>query len=207
MPGKTFEKIIHGYKAFREKYVQGKEGLLPTLSKQGQSPAFLVVACCDSRVDPALLLQCDPGDLFVVRNVANIIPPFENDGLHHGCSAALEYGVCYLNVRHIIILGHSQCGGIQAFMEQDTLPENDFLSAWVGQLRFDPAGKNVDECSKHSVDQSYQHALTFPWVQSRVEAGTLQVHRWFFDIKTGEIYAKAGEDVSYKPLSSLFTHA
>src|SRR5437660_11150509 len=109
-------KIKQGYQIFREKYAQGDSSVMQFLSHYGQQPQIMVVACCDSRVDTVLILQCDPGDLFVVRNVANIVPPYEIDGTHHGTSAALEFGIKRLNVYHLILLGHSQCGGIQALL-------------------------------------------------------------------------------------------
>ena len=98
----------------------GDNSIMEYLSYHGQKPHAMVVSCCDSRVDPALILQCEPGDLFVVRNVANIIPPFEKDEAHHGTSAALEFGIRFLNVQHLILLGHSQCGGIQALLKKGT---------------------------------------------------------------------------------------
>jgi len=107
---KTFNKLVSGYHAFRKKYVSEDNNTMERLAHHGQRPAIMVIACSDSRVDPAMILQCEPGDLFVVRNVANIVPPYENDGGSHGTSSALEYGVCYLNVKHLIIMGHSQCG-------------------------------------------------------------------------------------------------
>ena len=93
----VFSKICQGYQEFRDKYVHGHESIMKSLS-QGQNPEVMVVSCCDSRVDPALILQCDPGDLFIVRNVANIVPPYEKDGMHHGTSAALEFGIRFLKV-------------------------------------------------------------------------------------------------------------
>ncbi len=107
---KSFTKMLRGYQLFRKKYALGDNSVMQYLSNYGQQPQIMVVSCCDSRVDPALILQCDPGDLFVVRNVANIIPPYEKDEAHHGTSAALEFGVCLLKVKHLILLGHSQCG-------------------------------------------------------------------------------------------------
>src|SRR5437660_12639651 len=120
-------KIKQGYQIFREKYAQGDSSVMQFLSHYGQQPQIMVVACCDSRVDPALILQCDPGDLFVVRNVANIIPPYEKDEAHHGTSAALEFGICFLKVKHLILLGHSQCGGYQALLNSHE-NENDFIT-------------------------------------------------------------------------------
>src|SRR5580704_3338754 len=123
----VFAKILAGYRFFREKYALGDNSIMQSLSDHGQQPQIMVVACCDSRVDPGLILQCDPGDLFVVRNVANIVPPYELDSSHHGTSAALEFGICSLKVKHLIILGHSQCGGINELISHDIeKPKYDF---------------------------------------------------------------------------------
>lgn len=200
---KTFNKIVQGYQQFREKYVlQDNNTLLKTLAEDGQNPQIMVVSCCDSRVDPALLLQCDPGDLFVVRNVANIVPPYENDGTHHGTSAALEFGVCYLNVKHLIILGHSQCGGIQAALNPSALKQDDFISKWVHIIEQSVENtSNIDACAKHSLLISYQNCLSFPWIKQRVEAETIKVHLWFFEIKEGIIYTFDHENQKFKPFS------
>src|SRR3989338_10104985 len=96
---KSFIKILQGYQTFRKKYTLGDRSIMQSLAYHGQQPQIMIIACSDSRVDPAVILQCDPGDLFVVRNVANIIPPYEKDEKHHGTSAALEFGLCYLRVK------------------------------------------------------------------------------------------------------------
>jgi len=127
----TFKHILQGYNIFREKYARGDASIMESLALHGQRPHIMIIACCDSRVDPALILQCNPGDLFVVRNVANIIPPYEKDQGHHGVSAALEFGISFLNIAHLIILGHSQCGGIEALLKNTSFPRNDFVSDWV----------------------------------------------------------------------------
>src|SRR5579872_388376 len=134
--GKSFLKVLQGYQTFRKKYAQSDSSVMQYLSYYGQQPKVMVVACCDSRVDPALILQCDPGDLFVIRNVANIIPPCELDKAHHGTSAALEFGVRFLQAKHLIILGHSQCGGIQALIDNQRA-KNDFISSWVSLIETD----------------------------------------------------------------------
>src|SRR5438093_1049439 len=105
---RNFKKILKGYLEFRKKYASSDSSVMQYLSEHGQQPKIMVVACCDSRVDPALILQCDPGDLFVVRNVASIIPPYEKDASHHGTSAALEFAITVLGVKNLVILGHSQ---------------------------------------------------------------------------------------------------
>src|SRR5262245_48945121 len=186
----SLTKILSGYQAFREKYAHGDQSVMRYLSDYGQQPQVMVVSCCDSRVDPALILQCDPGDLFVARNVANIVPPYEKDEAHHGTSAALEFGICYLEVKHLILLGHSQCGGIQALLNNGTVGSNDFITNWVSLIKTEPVSQSdVDGCAKSALKQSAQNCLTFPWIQARVTQGTLIIHLWFFDIKTGRIFA------------------
>jgi len=181
---------MQGYKEFRDKYAHGDQSVMRYLSDYGQSPEVMVVACCDSRVDPALIFQCDPGDLFVVRNVANIVPPFEQDEAHHGTSAALEFGICFLKVKHLILLGHSQCGGIQALVNQQKQQlKNDFIHNWVNIIKpsKDASVTEVDEQAKLALRQSYKNCLTFPWIKNQVDEGKLMIHRWFFDIKNGEL--------------------
>lgn len=171
------------------------------LSYYGQQPQMMVVSCCDSRVDPALILQCDPGDLFIVRNVANIIPPYENDIGHHGTSAALEFGIRFLNVEHLILLGHSQCGGIQALIDEKTANENDFISSWVSLIEIPGCKtKNPDEYAKLALHQSYNNCLTFPWILEKVQQDKLVIHQWFFDIEGGQICAYSETEKTYKPL-------
>ncbi len=198
---KSFEKMLKGYQQFRALHAQGKESLMQTLSHQGQKPEVMIVACCDSRVDPALILQCNPGELFVVRNVANIVPPYEKDSLHHGTSAALEFGVCFLKVKHLILLGHSQCGGIQALINAHNFPENDFISNWVSILKVDDfCLKDADVYAQQALEQSYKNCLAFPWIHQKVTAGELVVHAWFFDIKSGQIFVYLPSNSSYRPL-------
>lgn len=160
---KSFNKAITGYRHFRDKYVHGDRSIMQHLSRHGQNPEMMVVACCDSRVDPALILQCDPGDLFVVRNVANIVPPYEKDEAHHGTSAALEFGVCYLKVKHLILLGHSQCGGIQALLDREGLEQNDFITNWVSLIQSpDCTEENPEKFAQTALHQSYRNCMTFP---------------------------------------------
>lgn len=197
---KNLDKILTGYRKFRQKYAIGDESVMQQLSAHGQEPEIMVVACCDSRVDPGLILQCDPGDLFVVRNVANIIPPYEIDDAHHGTSAALEFGVCFLHVKHIIILGHSQCGGIQNLLSGSGCGHNDFISSWMSIVKTDATPEHQDEYARLALKQSYQNCMTFPWIKSRVDQNELRIHQWFFDIKSGEILKYSPETLKYEPL-------
>lgn len=199
---KSFTKILEGYQAFRNKYAHGDQSVMQYLSNYGQQPKVMVVACCDSRVDPALILQCDPGDLFVVRNVANIVPPYEKDEAHHGTSAALEFGVCFLKVEHLILLGHSQCGGIQALLENHSTNHNDFITNWVSLIKKPAAGfDTIDDCAKSALKQSQQNCLTFPWIKQKVAQQELFIHLWFFDIKSGKIFTYSAAHGNYQPLS------
>lgn len=198
---KTFSDILNGYHAFRDKYVHGDNAILQYLANYGQQPQAMVVACCDSRVDPALILQCDPGDLFVVRNVANIIPPYEKDAMHHGTSAALEFGVCYLKVQNLVILGHSNCGGINALLNPENLSQNDFISSWVSLINTPRnCQHDADECARQSLIQSYHHCLTFPWIKERLEQNNLAIHLWYFDIEKGEILTYSHQKKLFEPL-------
>ena len=187
----SYIKLLNGYKAFRNKFVESESSTLKTLSIEGQKPEIMVIACCDSRVDPALILQCDPGDLFVVRNVANIVPPYELDKGHHGTSTALEFGICYLNVKHVILLGHSNCGGIASLFNKTNLHQDDFISSWVSIIKPESIENlTIDECAKSGLEKSYQNCLSFPWIKEKVAEGKLKIHLWYFDIESGEIYSK-----------------
>lgn len=201
---KYLKKMIQGYKKFKTKYAHGNKSVMKYLSMNGQKPEIMVVACCDSRVDPALIVQCDPGDLFVVRNVANIIPPYEKDAMHHGTSAALEFGVCYLQVKHLILLGHSQCGGIEALLNNNALSQNDFITNWVSLINISCCladnQANIDDYAKLALKKSHKNCMTFPWIEERVIKKNLTINLWFFDIKTGQIFTYAQEQDLYIPL-------
>jgi carbonic anhydrase len=199
---KSFNKIIKGYQKFREKYASKDNDFLLKLAENGQRPEIMVISCCDSRVDPALLLQCDPGDLFVVRNVANIVPPYEKDEAHHGTSAALEFGICHLNIKHLIILGHSHCAGVQVLVNKEKLVQDDFISNWVNLIKSkDGCTDDVSQCAKDSLISSYKNCLTFPWIEKRLESKSLLIHLWFFEIKEGLIHAYNPEDKTFKPVT------
>lgn len=198
------EKLITGYQAFRAKYATGDESIMRSLSINGQKPHIMVVSCCDSRVDPGLILQCDPGELFVVRNVANIVPPFEKDDYHHGTSAALEFAICFLEVKHLILLGHSQCGGIETLVKGNLLKKDDFISNWVSIIKDESClNCEADEYAKIGLEKSYQNCLSFPWIKEKVDQNKLKIHLWFFDIKTGQILSDEQKNYNYRPLDLI----
>lgn len=198
---KSFEKLMQGYQVFRKKYATGDQSIMQHLAYHGQKPETMIIACCDSRVDPSLILQCEPGDLFIVRNVANIVPPYESDEGHHGTSAALEFGICYLNVKNLIILGHSQCGGVQALLNSASLKQNDFITRWVSLIDTHTSIQDADVYAKEALSISYRNLLTFPWIQERIAQKKLAIHLWFFDIKEGEIYDYSFENQRYQRFS------
>ena len=210
-----FEKLLAGYKRFRAKYASPDNNIMEKLSVDGQHPKIMVVACADSRVDPSLILQCDPGDLFVVRNVANIVPPYlqTDTADHHGMGAALKFAIGGLNVEHIVLLGHSQCGGIQALLNHaaaesktdSSQPQasTDCIHKWVSIVGTKDNTLKPDDYAKEALHQSYDNCLSFPWVTDAVEAGKIQIHRWFFNIKEGEIQAFDSQKSAYAPLKSV----
>lgn len=192
-------KLISGFKRFQDNYFKSDDALYQELSK-GQRPKVLVVGCCDSRVDPAILTDCRPGDLFVLRDIANLVPPYQEDQSQHGISSAIEYAVCYLKVEHIIVLGHSHCGGIDALMQYDPEhPIGEFIDRWVSiaqpardavqrELCYKSRELQLKACEQASILISLENLLSFPWVSQRVEAGNLALHGWYFDLDTGELF-------------------
>jgi carbonic anhydrase len=192
------KQLIAGFRRFRERSFTNDDTQFHDLVQFGQTPSTLVVGCCDSRVDPALILDCAPGDLFVIRNVANLVPPAENQGHYHGTSAALEFGVRNLAVQHIIVLGHAQCGGIHALLEGGVAKDDSFIAGWMGIA--DAARKQVEQelaeassevrhraCEQQAILVSLNNLMTFSWIRERVEQGQLALHGWYFDIERGEL--------------------
>jgi carbonic anhydrase len=208
---RDIEKFITGFKQFQRSYFGENQELFDKL-KQRQQPRALIVSCCDSRVDPAILTNSEPGDLFVVRNVANLVPPYEDDVGHHGISAALEFGVCSLGVEHIIVLGHSQCGGIRALMEDSYgSGEGGFISRWMDiaapareKVRKELPHKSIElqsrACEQAAILQSLENLLSFPWIAQRVNNRTLSLHGWYFDMSQGELLGYDAASQSLIPL-------
>lgn len=208
---KDIAPFLAGFKRFRKHYFDPHEQRFAAL-QQRQNPKVLVIGCSDSRVDPAILTGCAPGEIFVVRNVANLVPPCKHDSHHHGVSAALEYAVCHLEVERIIILGHSGCGGIGALMHgiPDGRPA-EFIGPWVKiaerarqQVLMELPGKDQATqsraCEQAAILVSLENLLTFPWISERVESGSLLLHGWYFDIGIGQLYSYAPETAGFEPL-------
>ncbi len=191
--------LLRGYHRFYSKYFFKDHTLYDELA-EGQTPHTLIIACSDSRVDPAILLDAKPGSIFVVRNVANLIPPYKPDNDYHGTSAAIEYAVNYLNVEDIIILGHSNCGGIKALMDTDNnaLQTNStFIAPWVNIAKeakiralnkyLVPHETKYTACEKESIITSHQNLMTFPWIKEKVLSQKISVYGWYFSIDNGSL--------------------
>ncbi|MCG6891395.1 MAG: carbonic anhydrase [Gammaproteobacteria bacterium] len=205
------DKLVQGYRTYRDGSFENSRSLIEDLVERGQRPEVAVIACSDSRVDPAILFQADPGDLFVVRNVANLVPPMEEEGTYHGTSAALEFAVLGLGVKHLVVLGHAHCGGIKLMM--DTQPGTSsfkYVSPWVSMLAaahrrvLATMGQADDKertqaCEQNAVLVSLENLTTFSWVRERVESGDLQLHGWYVDIALPELSAYDWESGKFKP--------
>ncbi|HET20291.1 MAG TPA: carbonic anhydrase [Chromatiales bacterium] len=195
------DKLLDGFMHFRREHFERKDPYYQALVREGQHPRVLFLACSDSRVDPAIVFGTDPGDLFIIRNVANIVPPYETNTGQHGVSAAIEYAVDVLEVEHIIINGHSQCGGIHALCEhpdEARIDSPSLVGRWLAlakpaydQARHDYPEADLErlahECEKDSVIRSLDNLMTFPMVRRRVEDGSLKLHGWYFDMANGRL--------------------
>jgi len=203
------EKFIRGFSRFQEQYLT-EQALFDSL-REGQHPGTLVIGCCDSRVDPALLTGSDPGDLFVVRNIANLVPPCAPDA-PPGVSSAIEFAICVLQVARVIVLGHAGCGGIRALMTPARLvSETNFVGRWMSiaepvrqRVLRDLPHKSIEEqhkaCEMASILHSLDNLMTYPWLKRRVEKGDLMLHGWYFDIDTGALLAYSPRRQEFLPL-------
>ncbi len=195
----AIDQLIAGYRRFRSGYYEENRERLVDLAHEGQSPGVAVIACCDSRVDPAIITDSTPGSLFVIRNVANLVPPCEGEGLWHSTSAALEFAVCSLEVEHIIVLGHARCGGIRSLLEVQGDGHDDmFIADWMSIV--DTARKQtldrtdlntLDEriyaCELEAIKISLTNLKTFPWIRERLGNNSLQLHGWYYDMASGDL--------------------
>ncbi len=193
------QKLIEGYKEFKQHYYKEHTYLFENLVANGQSPKVMMIACCDSRVDPSIVTESLLGELFVVRNVANLVPPCDHNphSHQHSTSSAIEFAVRSLKVEHIIIFGHRYCGGIQALMSRDSSPRpSTFIDAWIDIA--EPARQAVlaeypdldaieqaHRCEERAPLISLRNLLSFPWVAEKVAHKKLQLHVWYFDLQEG----------------------
>ena len=193
----TEDELTAGYHRFRADHWPTARADYEVLATKGQKPHTLIVACSDSRADPALIFDAKPGELFVVRNVANLVPPYEPDGKLHGVSAALEFGVKVLGVKRIVVMGHAHCGGVDAMINGAPEIVSDFVAPWIAQGA--PVVRHVAETVEpHEVDRAAEEAIvrlsirnlrTFPWIAEREQAGRLILSGLHFGIADGVLRA------------------
>lgn len=194
-------RLLEGYAAFREGRLPQERARFEEMAENGQRPEIMIIACCDSRVSPEVIFDARPGELFVVRNVANLVPPYSPDGELHGTSAALEFAVQALRVKHIVVMGHGRCGGVHAFVRRQRFPDDnalspgDFIGKWMAMIG--PAAEALpvregesdhdyaERLALASIGNSIQNLLTFPCVNILHGRGQLQLHGAIFDVTKG----------------------
>ncbi len=222
--GHTLRDISHfktAIKNFRTEYYERHPELMKRLNTEGQAPATLIIACCDSRVETGLLMQAKPGELFTARNVANLVPPYEPDEELHGTSAAIEYAVRDLQVDHIIVLGHAQCGGIRAMITKAMGKEieRDFIGPWVSlahratelyvngpdgyrePISLELLEQHPSLVERAAISGSLNNLLTYPWIKSEVEAGRLALYGWWFDTEPGDLWTAQSPEAYLRRVS------
>jgi len=193
------QHLLDGYRTFTTQRLPTEQSRYRELSERGQSPAVMVIGCCDSRVSPEVIFDAGPGELFVVRNVANLVPVYQPDSGTHGVSAALEYAVNVLKVKHIVVLGHAQCGGIRAFIDKiQPLSPGDFIGKWmqmfvkpgevVEQREHETMQDFTTRIEKAAVLRSLENLMTFPFVSAPVDAGALLLHGAYFGVAEGSLF-------------------
>ncbi len=205
------QRLIDGYTAFRAERLPNEQTRFRELAEHGQRPEIMVIGCCDSRFSPEVIFDVGPGELFVARNIANLVPPYTPDSAQRAMSAALEFAVQALKVKHIVVLAHAQCGGIRAYAEEaEPLSPGDFIGNWMSMI--EPAAKAVGPrggrpfndyvtaLEQMSAVKTLDNLMTFPNVRRRVEAGELQLHAAYFGVATGDLWV-------YEPASGKFGRA
>ncbi|HLW93561.1 MAG TPA: carbonic anhydrase [Roseiarcus sp.] len=196
------DHLLAGYRAFVAGRLPQEQARFRDLAERGQSPRVLVIGCCDSRVSPEAIFGAGPGELFVARNVANLVPPYGPDAHQHGTSAALEYAVMGLRVEHVVVMGHAQCGGVTAYVQNEIDPYSrplsagDFIGQWMTLIA--PAAKNlgppsepiadyIERLAKESIRQSLRNLRSFPWVKTLEERDKLKLHGAYFGVADGRL--------------------
>jgi len=197
-------RLVSGYEAFLRGRFSYEQERFRHLAEAGQNPRIMLIGCCDSRVSPEVIFDARPGEIFVLRNIANLVPPYgPNDDLH-GTSAALEFGVMGLRVEHIVVMGHASCGGVRVFAQseaeadQEPLSSGDFIGKWISLIgaaaaRIDPADVPRDDYIERlalaSVAQGLANLRSFPWIADRERQGKLHLHGAYFGISKGSLLA------------------
>lgn len=194
------ETLADRYRRFKHRIFYPNAEDYEELATHGQSPDTMLISCCDSRVLPETIFNALPGELFVVRNVANLVPPYETSGQFHGVSAAIEFAVLNLRVKNVVVMGHSGCGGVKSVLHQSAAIQTEakFISRWMSMLedarltvlashQMSTDADRLEALEKEGIKTSIKNLRSFPFVAEREEKGKLNLHGAHFDIKTGTL--------------------
>jgi len=207
------DDLVAGFKAFQDEYTTDQDGKYKGLAEYGPHAKILMIACCDSRVDPAIITNSRAGDLMVIRNMANLVPVYEKNGAGYETRAAIEFASCYLQVEHIIVMGHSRCAGIRSLLTR-LLDDGDVLlplDQWTviaeqaaKETLAEMPGEDLDDqtclCSRKSLIASLHNLKTYPWVNDRLKKNSVQLHGWYFNLATGDLESYSERDQAFDPL-------
>ncbi len=204
-------RLIEGYEKFRSGRYASEAERYRRLGEGQQKPSIMMIACCDSRAAPETVFDAGPGEIFVVRNVANLVPPYTPDGGHHSTSAALEFAVLSLGVKHVAIMGHGRCGGIRAVTQAGSpLTSTDFIGSWMRAVkdvaRIVPKDEAVTDgdherhIERASIEHSLANLRTFPWIRMKENRAELSLHGVWFDISLGELHVFDEGTAEWAPL-------
>ncbi|MCB2081941.1 MAG: carbonic anhydrase [Rickettsiales bacterium] len=215
MNEESLNQLINGYREFRKDYVGANYAAYRSWAAKMQIPKIMMIACSDSRINPAIVTHAGLGEVFMVNNVANLVPPYkEGKDTHHSTSAALEFAVNHLKVEHIIVMGHSKCGGIRALMEGIASTDSgvySFIAPWMNIARkakestlrkysnYSPE-EQCSHCERESLLVSLENLRTFPWVKNALSANVLALHAWHFNVESGTIEYYSRNDERFLPL-------
>lgn len=208
----NFHELVSGFHSFRNEYLLKDREFFEQLA-HGQSPKTLVIACCDSRTDPAIILGCKPGDLFVVRSIAAIVPNKDSAGEHDAVIAAIEYGIKHLQVHDIVVMGHSNCGGIHGLLNPEKINSEKYISRWVSLAcpaleRIDHENPGIDAalrgrlCEEGSVLLSIENLLSYDWIHQAVDRGSLCLHAVYYDLQRGTLSLWNSESEDFEAIST-----
>jgi carbonic anhydrase len=196
-------RLVEGYEAFLGGSFRREQDRYRQLASRGQRPKILLFGCCDSRVSPEVIFDAHPGEIFVVRNIANLVPPYQPDSEHHGTSAALEYAITILNIGHIVVMGHASCGGVRAYVEQagdptrPAIAPGDFIGNWISLIqpaaaklgpRNEPIDVYAERLGQASIIETIANLRSFPYVVEGEKAGRLTLHGAYFGVADGRLY-------------------
>ncbi len=212
---KSLSQLVEGYREFRQEYVGDDYAAYRIWAAAAQAPSVIMIACSDSRINPAIVTHAGLGEVFMVNNVANLIPPYkEGKDTHHSTSAALEFAINHLRVKHVIVMGHSQCGGIRALMEgvaNATYGGYSFIGPWVSiaheakerTLQKYPDHSPEEQCGlceRESLLVSLENLRTFPWIKSALDTKMLAIHAWYFNVGSGDMEYYSEKEGKFLPL-------